>query len=329
MDSIELKRREFIAFLGSVTAVWPFAATAQQTDQLPIIGILGINAAVWKPWTAAFVTRLNALGWSEGRNVTIEYRWSEGRPERESAFAEEFVRLKVAVIVTSGKAATTIKQSTSAIPIVLALANDPVGGGLAKSLARPGGNVTGLSLENTDLAGKRLQLLSEVVPRLRRLAILFDAGYFPATLEMNQVQSAGRAFGFEVVPLEIRQATDIAPTFATLHSRPDALYVVVNGLVSSNLDQIISLALDHRLPTMFNNRDYTRAGALMSYGANYSDLFRRSADDVDKILRGTKPGDIPIEQPTKFDLSINVRTAKMLGLTIPDKLLAQADEVFE
>jgi putative tryptophan/tyrosine transport system substrate-binding protein len=326
--AIDIARRRFVGALGAAAA-WPLAARAQRTDGLPIIGMLGVNATVWRPWAVDFVARLRSLGWIEGRNITTEYRWSEGQPDREVEIAEEFVRLKVAVIVTYGKAAITIKQAAATIPIVLALANDPVGGGLAKSLARPGGNVTGLSLEDSDLASKRLELLSEVVPKLHRLSILFDGDYRPAVLEVDGVQSSARVFGLEVVPLEIKKAADIAPAFTTIHSRSDALYVVVNVLISSNLKQIISLALDERLPTMFNNRDYTRAGALMSYGANYSDLFRHSADDVDKILRGAKPGDIPIEQPTKFDLAINLKTAKSLGLTIPDKLLALADEVIE
>ena len=326
-----MRRRDFINLLYGSAVAWPLAVRAQQgqNNKLPIVGILGINEAVWRPWTADFVTRLSALGWIEGRNVIVEYRWSEGKPEHEAEIAAEFVRLKAAVIVTYGKAAIAIKDAAAPIPIVLALANDPVGGGLAKSLARPGGNVTGLSLEDSDLASKQLELLNEVVPKLRRLSILFDASYPPAVLEVSGVQTAAQSFGLEVVPLGIKQAADVSPSFATLQPRPDALYVVVNVLISSNLKQIISLALDRRLPTMFNNRDYTQAGALMSYGANYSDLFRRSADDVDKILRGTKPGDIPIEQPTKFDLAINLKTANMLGLTIPNKLLALADEVIE
>lgn len=326
-----MPRRAFLASLGAAAA-YPLAARAQpapQAGKLQMIGILGINKAVWDPWIADFAARLQSLGWIEGRNITTEYRWSEGRPERETEIAAEFARLKAAVIVTYGKAAITIKETAASVPIVLALANDPVGGGLAQSLARPGGNVTGLSLEDSDLASKRLELLSEVVPKLHRLSILFDANYPPAVSEVGGVQAAARTLGLDVAPLEIRQAGDVSPAFATLNPRPDALYVVVNVLISSNLKQIISLALDQRLPTMFNNRDYTRAGALMSYGANYSDLFRHAADDVDKILRGTKPGDIPIEQPTKFDLAINLKTANALNLTIPNKLLALADEVIE
>ena len=322
-------RRQFIFALGGVTVAWPLAVQAQLTNRLPIIGILGVNAGVWNPWTADFVERLNTLGWNDGRTVIIEYRWSDGNPEREAEVTAEFVRLKVAVIVTYGKAASTIKQATTTIPVVLALANDPVGGGLVESLARPGGNITGLSLEDTDLASKRLELLSEVVPQLRRLAILYDAGYPPAVLELGGVQAAAPTLGLEVLPLEIRRAEDIGPAFATPMARADALYVVVNVLVSSNLTQIITLALGARLPTMFNSRAYTRVGALMSYGASYPDLFRRAADYVDKILRGAKAGDIPIEQPTKFDLAINLKTAKMLGLKIPESFLSRADEVIE
>jgi len=327
--AIDTGRRDILTLLGSGMVAWPLAARAQQTNRLPIIGILGINAAVWSPWMADFVKRLNALGWSDGRNVTIEYRWSDGHPEREAEVAAEFVRLKVAVIVTYGKAATTIKQATATIPIVLALANDPVGGGLVESLARPGGNVTGLSLEDTDLASKRLELLNEVLPQLRRLAVLYDAGYPPAILELGGVRTAAPAFGLEVAPLEIRRAEDIGPALSAPKAQADALYVVVNVLVSSNLTQIITLALGARLPTIFNNRAYTRAGALMSYGASYPDLFRRTADYVDKILRGAKAGDIPVEQPTKFDLAINLKTAKTLGLKIPESFLSRADEVFE
>ena len=282
-----MRRRDFINLLYGSAVAWPLAVRAQQgqNNKLPIVGILGINQAVWRPWTADFVTRLSALGWIEGRNVIVEYRWSEGKPQHEAETAAEFVRLKAAVIVTYGKAAITIKDAVAPIPIVLALANDPVGGGLAKSLARPAGTLPGYRWKTAIWPASDLNL-DEVVPKLRRLSILFDASYPPAVLEVSGVQTAAQSFGLEVVPLGIKQAADVSPSFATLQPRPDALYVVVNVLISSNLKQIISLALDQRLPTMFNNRDYTQAGALMSYGANYSDLFRRSADDVEKICAG-------------------------------------------
>jgi putative tryptophan/tyrosine transport system substrate-binding protein len=271
----------------------------------------------------------HCIGWIEGRTIAIEYRWSEGRPEREADIAAEFVRLKVDVIVTNGSSAHIVKQATSFIPIVFAPAIDPVGGGLVASLAPPGGNVTGLSIQGPDLAGKRLELLREVLPRLRRLAIMADAGYPENVLERSKVQAPARTLDIEVAPLEIQRAEDIAPAFEVLKAQADALYVVGHPIVTANRTRIITLALSARLPTIFNNREWVRAGGLMSYGPNYPDLYRRAAELVDKILRGTKPGDIPVEQPTKFELIFNLTTAKALGLTIPHDLLVLADEVIE
>ena len=324
-----MRRREFITLLGGAATVWPLAARAQQAGKLPVIGFLGADAAAFSPWTAAFVTRMRELGWIEGRNIEIEYRWSEGRPERYAEIAAEFVRLKVDIIVTVGSAVPTLKQATADIPIVFAVAIDPVGNGLVASLARPGGNVTGLSIQAAELAGKRLELLREVVPQLHRLASMFDVGNPQPALEMDETQAAARTLGLEVAPLGIRRAEDIAPAFEALKPPADALYVVVDQLIVANLAQILTLALGARLPTMFSTREFVKAGALMSYGPNYSDLFRHSADYVDKILRGTKPGDIPVEQPIKFELVINRKTAKALGLTIPESFLSLADEVIE
>jgi putative tryptophan/tyrosine transport system substrate-binding protein len=322
-------RRKFLGTLGSAAATWPLAARAQQPGKLPTIGFLGAEATAWSAYITAFAERLRALGWIEGRTIAIEYRWSEGRPERVAEIAAEFVRLKVDVIVTNGPAVATLKQATSVIPIVFAVALDPVGGGLVASLAQPGGNVTGQSTQQSDLAGKRVELLRDVVPRLRRLAIILNVGYPSAVLEMGEVQAAARALGIEVATLEIRRAEDIAPAFTALKGQVDALYVVVDALVVANLARINILAVGARLPTMFNTRAYVKAGGLMSYGPNLSDLFRRAADMVDKILRGAKPADIPVEQPTKFELIINLTTAKALGLEIPPTLLARADEVIE
>jgi putative tryptophan/tyrosine transport system substrate-binding protein len=329
-----VKRREFIAGLGGVTMAWPGVVRAQQAGRLPIIGFLGAaSAAAWRPYVDAFVGRLTELGWSNGRTVAFEYRWDEGRTELDADFAAEFARLKVDVIVTAGFAVPAINRVTSDIPIVFALALDPVGDGLVASLARPGGNVTGLSNQSVDLAGKRVELLREVVPQLRRLAVLVDVGFPHAVLEMREVQATARTLGIEVVPLEIRRAEDIGPVFEGLkaqgNAKADALYIVTTALVSANRTRVIELAVGARLPTIFITREYVQAGALMSYGPNYSDLFRRSADYVDKILRGAKPGDIPVEQPTKFDLAVNLKAAKALGLTIPAKLLFTADEVIE
>jgi putative ABC transport system substrate-binding protein len=209
------------------------------------------------------------------------------------------------------------------------LASDPVGGGLVANLARPGGNVTGLSLQATDLAGKRLELLREVVPHLRRLAIMVDAGFAQSALEMAEVEAGARTLGIEVAPLEIRREEDIAPAFEALKPQPDALYLVGAPLIDANRTRIIGPALGAGLPTIFSNRNAVQAGALMSYGASFSDLFRRAADLVDKILRGAKPADLPVAQPTKFDLVINLKTAKALGLAIPESFLLRADEVIE
>jgi putative tryptophan/tyrosine transport system substrate-binding protein len=324
-----MRRREFISLVGGAAASWPLAIRAQQPGNLPTIGMLGTDASAWSAWTAAFVERLRNLGWIEGRTVAIEYRWDEGHPERDAAIANEFVRLKVEVIVTFGGAVATVKQTTAVIPIVFAVATDPVGGGLVASLARPGSNVTGLSIQATDLAGKRVELLREVDPKLRRLATMGNVGNPQIVLEMSNVEGAARTLDIEVLPHEIRQAGDIAPVFEALKSQAEALYVVEDPLVVANAKQIIALALGARLPTMFGSREHAQAGGLMSYGPSFPDLFRRTADLVDKILHGAKPDDLPVEQPTKFELVVNLKTAKALGLAVPESFLSFADEVIE
>jgi len=323
-----MRRRDFIRGIAGPAVAWPLVARAQQAGKLPIIGFLGTDATVWSPWTAAFVARLRELGWIEGRTVTIEYRWSEGRPERTAAFAAEFVRLNVDVIVTAGPAVAITRQATSDIPIVFTITNDPVGSGLVPNLAQPGGNVTGLSNQSNESAGKRLQLLREVVPGLRRFAIMFDANFLDNVREANAVEATARALGLEFTSLEIRRAEDIAPAIASLN-RVAALYIEPGPLFAANRTQVITIALSERLPTMFASRENVQAGGLIAYGANFPTLFRRAADYVDKILHGTKPGNIPIEQPTKFDLVINLTTAKALGLTIPASLMSLADELIE
>jgi ABC-type uncharacterized transport system substrate-binding protein len=325
-----VKRRQFITLLGGAGLAWPLAARAQQPGRLPTIGVLGTaTATVWSPWTAAFVQRLREFGWIDGRTVAIEYRWAEGREERHGEIMAEFVRRKVDVILTAGAAAPAAKQATSVIPIVLAIVGDPVGTGLVASLARPGGNVTGLSYQSTDLAGKRLELLREVLPGLRGLAIMANAGYPSAVREMDEVQATARTLGLDVSRLEVRRAEDIAPALESLKSRADALYVCTDGLLAAERVRINNVALAARLPTMLAIRDFVQSGGLMSYGPSYSDLFRRAGDYVDKILRGAKPGDLPVEQPTKFELTINLKTAKALGLAIPETFLLRADEVIE
>jgi putative ABC transport system substrate-binding protein len=325
-----MNRRALITFLGGAAA-WPLAVWAQESGKLATIGLLGSGtAAAQSQWTAAFVQRLRELGWSEGHNVAIEYRWAEGRNERFGEIAAEFVRLKVDVILTHNTPpALAAKQATSVIPIVFATAGDPVGSGIVASLARPGGNVTGLSSQAPDTAGKKLQLLREVIPGLRQLAILSDVGNPYAALDVNEVRGAARTLGVEVITFEIRQSTDIDPVFQALKGRAQALYVLAVPLLFTNRVRLNTLALGARLPTMHGVREYVEAGGLMSYGPHWPDMWRRAADFVDKILRGAKPADIPVEQPTKFDLVVNLTTAKALGLAISESILVRADEVIE
>ena len=288
MQLHQLQRREFITLLGGAAA-WPLAARAQQPGKLPTIGYLGATTpSAESQRVAALVQRLREFGWIESRNLTIECRYAEGRSERYAELAAEFVRLNVDVIVTYGTpAVAATRQATAVIPIVFAVAGDPIGSGLVASLPRPGGNVTGLSLQKTDVADKRL------------------------------------------ATFEIRRAEDIAPTFEALKGRADALYVCGDPLVDSNRVRIITLALGARLPSISDFPEYVEAGGLMSYGPNFADLFRRAAGYVDKILLGAKPGDLPVEQPTKFDLVINLITAKALGLDVSPTLLARTDKVIE
>jgi putative tryptophan/tyrosine transport system substrate-binding protein len=324
-----MRRREFITLLSGAAAARPLAAWAQQTRKLPTIGILGVNSSVWGPWTAAFTGRLRELNWVEGRTITFEYRWDEGRPEGLKENAAELVRRNVDVIVTRGTAVPLLKQATTTIPIVFAVSFDPVREALVQSLAHPGGNVTGMSPQLLDLVGKRLELLRGVIPQLRRLAIMFDADNPESVLEAGEMQAPARTLGLEITPLEIRRTEDIAPAIETLKSQTGALYVVTDLLMAASRTRIITFALSARLPTIFGYRDYVKAGGLMSYGPDFTDLFRRAADMVDKILHGRKPGDIPVEQPTKFEFVLNLTTAKALGLTIPASFLSLADDLIE
>ena len=325
-----MKRREFITLLGGGAAAWPLAAHAQRSKPA-LMGLLGSGtAAAQSEWTAAFVQRLRELGWSEGRNLTIEYRWAEGRSERFAEIAAEFVRLKVDVIVTHNTLPPlAAKQATSVIPIVFATAGDPVGTGIVESLARPGGNVIGLSSQQPESAGKRLEILSEFVPGLRRLAVLFEPGNPFSVVEFDGVSTAARTLGLELIPFEIRRAGEIAPAFESIRSRAQAIYVFPNPVLFVNRIRINILAVGARLPTMYAVREYVEAGGLLSYGPNWPQMWSRAAGMVDKILRGAKPGDIPVEQPTKFDLVVNLIVAKALGIEIPVTLLARADEVIE
>jgi ABC-type uncharacterized transport system substrate-binding protein len=327
-----MRRRDLIKAIGGAVIPCPFAADAQQPGKLPTIGYLGGGSRSSDNLrVAALIQRLRQLDWTEGLNVVIEYRWAEGRNDRAAEFAAEFVRGKVDVIVTTGTpAALAAKRATSAIPIIITTVADPVGSGLVASLARPGGNITGLSIRQADLSGKRLEFLREVMPALRRLAILFNVSNPNAVPEIGEIQAAARTLGLEASPFKIRRAEDIARAFeALVKHRSEAVYVVGDPLITANRIRISTLALGARLPTTSASREFVEAGGLMSYGPNFPDLFRRAADYVDKVLRGTKPADLPVEQPTKFELIINLITAKALGLSVPPVLLARADEVIE
>jgi putative ABC transport system substrate-binding protein len=326
-----MNRREVITLLSSTAATWPLLAWAQQPGKVRTIGFLGAaTPSAASQWVAAFVLRLRELGWIEGRTLAIEYRWAEGDNDRLAEIAAEFVRLNVDVILTWGTASVlAVKQATSVIPIVFASTGDPVGTGLVASLARPGGNVTGSSNQAPDVAGKRLELLREFVPGLRHLAILANIGSPIGVLQIGEAQAAARALGLDVTALEIARAQDITPALESLKGRAQALYIVSEPLVFTHRIRIHTLALAARLPTMHDYRDYVEAGGLMSYGPSRTYLFRRAADFVDKILRGVKPADLPVEQPTKFDFVLNVTTARALGLRLPESLLLRADEVIE
>src|SRR6516165_9693891 len=326
-----MRRRDFIKVVTGSAMAWPLALRAQQAAKLPTIGFLGANNATFERGsTDAFVQQLRELGWIENRTLAIEYRWAEGREARFAEIAEEFVRLKVDVIFTyATPSSIAAKRATAVIPIVFAAAGDPVGSGLVASLARPGGNITGLSIQQTDLASKRLEILRELLPGLRTLAILVDTGAPNAVLESGEVQIAAHTLGLDMVTSEVRRVEDIAPAFDALKGRAEALYVCSSPLLTTNRIRVNNLALGMRVPTMYGFRDYIEAGGLVSYGPNLPSLFRRAADYVDKILRGAKPGDLPVEQPTKFDFIINLTTAKILGLEVPPSLVARADEVIE
>jgi len=330
--TVAIGRRELLAALGGAVAAWPLAARAQQAERIHTIGYL--NAGAFDPISPVLTSFLNALpelGWIEGKNVVIEYRFAENRLERLPEFAAELVRLKVDVIVGIGTLAPlAAKRATTTIPIVMTAAGDPLGSGLVASLARPGGNVTGMSLMAPELGGKRLELLKELLPRLARVAVLWNAANPYAALVFKETQTAGRALGIEVQSLEVRSPDDFNGAFETVRrEHPDALITVEDPLSFNHRKLIADFAAGQLLPTLHGFKEDVAAGALMSYGANLADLSRRAAGYVDKILRGAKPADLPVQQPTKFDLVINLTTAKALGLDVPPTLLARADEVIE
>jgi putative tryptophan/tyrosine transport system substrate-binding protein len=326
-----MKRREFITLVGGAAAAWPLAARAQQTSSMPTIGFLGAGTpASANTWVAAFVQRLSEMGWNDGRTVAIQYRWAEGRLDRMKEIAAEFVRNRVSVIVAYGtQAALAAKQATASIPVIFTLPGDPVRNGLVANLARPTGNLTGISSQTTDLSGKRVELLRTIVTGLRRLAIMADADNPGNVEEMNEVHRTAEAVGLDVVTYEIRTTDDIEPIFAHLRGVADALYVTPDTVMSNNRVRINTFALASHLPTMYGGQEYVEAAGLVSYGADFPDMFRRAGDYVDKILRGAKPADLPVEQPTKFNLVINLITARALGIAVPPNVLATADKIIE
>jgi len=326
---IDVGRRKFLAVLG-LAASWPFTAHAQHA-KLPTVGLLGgATASAQAQWTSAFVQRLRELGWIEGQTIAIDYRWVEGQYQRSPAIIAEFVRLKVDVIVTHATPnVIAAKQGTSTIPIVFPSAGDPVGNGLVTSLSRPGANVTGLSVQSSDLVHKLVDLLHELLPELRRLAILYHVGNPIAALQTDAAKAAAGRFGLDLAIVEIRNAEDITPAIQALEGRVDALIVPSEPLYNTHRSRINSLALKAQLPTIYFDRVYAEAGGLMSYGPNWPSIWRRAAELVDKVLRGSKPADIPVEQPMKFELVINAKTAKALALTLPRILFVRADDLIE
>jgi putative ABC transport system substrate-binding protein len=326
-----MRRRQFIKPLGGAAAAWPLAARAQQARKIHTIGYLHPSLPTFTPVRAAFTNALQELGWIEGQNIAIEWRYAENRLERLPELAAELVRLNVEVIVAIGTLGPlAAKRATSTIPIVMTAAGDPLGSGLVASLAQPGGNVTGMSLMVPDIAGKRLELLKEILPRLVRVAELWNAANPYSAIVFKETQTAARRFGIEVQSLEVRSPDDFNGAFeeARRH-RPDALIDVEDPLTNSLHKRVVEFAAAEQLPSLHGVGEEVKAGGLISYGASLSDLFRRAAGYVDKILKGAKPADLPVEQPSKFELLINIKTAKALGITVPSSLLVRADEVIE
>ena len=327
-----MRRRECITLLGGAVAAWPFVAHAQQAQPIPRIGFLASSSAEHaKSRLAAFQQGLRALGYVEGQNIVIESRYAAGEFARLPDLAADLVRLKVDVILTEGApAAHAAQQITTTMPVVMGNAADPVGTGLVASLARPGGNITGLSDFNLGVVTKRLELLKEMVPSASRVAVLLNPANPTNPLQLKEIQAIAPALGVTLLPLEVKGADDIDPAFTAMQkARVEALIVFGDPMFGTHQRRIFELAAQSQLPAIYGTRLSVDAGGLMSYGTNFDDLYRRAATYVDKILKDAKPADLPVEQPTKFELVINLKTAKALGLTIPESFLIRADEVIE
>jgi putative tryptophan/tyrosine transport system substrate-binding protein len=325
-----MDRRAFLATAAAGMVVIPAAARAQHAGKVRRIGFLSLQSGL-NSTTEAFAQGMRELGYVEGRNLTVEYRWAARKEERLPELAAELVRLKVEVIVTAAAPAIeAAKRATSTIPIVMATAADPVGSGLVASLARPGGNVTGLSALSTDLAGKRLQLARQLVPKARRVAVLAHYGTSATRLFLEEMRTAAQQMEVQLVVQEVHAADDLPGAFAAMQrERAQALVVQITPFSADNARRIVELAAQHRLPAMYDVRSFVDAGGLVSYGPSLPEMFRRAAFYVDRILKGAKPADLPIEQPTKFEMVINLKTATALGLSIPQSLLVRADQVIE
>jgi putative tryptophan/tyrosine transport system substrate-binding protein len=325
-------RREFITLIGGAATAWPLAAHAQQAGKIPRVGFMGNStAALEANLVGPFRDGLRELGYQEGRNIVIEYRWAEGNYERFPALVAELLAVPVDVIVTAGTPATlAVKKATSTMPLVMIAVGDPVGTGVVPSLARPGRNITGLSSIAPDLEGKRLELLREVIPNLSHVVLFLNPLNPFHTVSMRQALTAAQALGIKLQPLEVRTSGELDGAFAAIvREKPDALLILADRVFLHDRKRMMDFATEHRLPSVNAYRELVEAGGLMSYGPSYEDMHRRAADYVDKILKGTKPGDLPVEQPTKFTLILNLKAARTLGIDVSPMLLARADEVIE
>jgi len=327
-----MQRREFITLLSGIVAAWPLAARAQQPAKIPRIGFLGNSTATMEAnLIGPLRDGLRELGYEEGRNVIIEFRWADGKYDQFPALVAELLAAKVDVIITAGTPATlAIKKATSTVPLVFIAVGDPVGTGVVPNLGRPGGNITGLSSIAPDLEGKRLELLREVVPKLSHVAFFLNPANAFHTASMRQARVAAQSLGIKLQPMEVNKSEQLDGAFASIvKERPDALLILADRVFLHNRKRMMEFAIQQRLPSVNAYRELVEAGGLISYGPSYEDMHRRAAVYVDKILKGTKPADLPIEQPTKFTLLINLKTAKTLGLTVPPTLVARADELIE
>jgi ABC-type uncharacterized transport system substrate-binding protein len=327
-----MQRREFITFLGGATVAWPLAARAQQAAKVYRIGFLGNStAALEADLVGPFREGLRDLGYVEGQNILIEYRWAEGEYERFTALTAELIALRVDVIVTAGTPASlAVQKAATSIPLVMIAVGDPVATGLVVSLGRPGGNITGLTSISSEMAGKRLELLREVVPKLSHVAVLWNAASPIQVIDERETRAAAQALGMKMLSLGVRSREEIEDALTTIvREQPGALLVLADRLFLHHRTRIMDFAAQRRLPGVHAYRELVEAGGLMSYGPSYADMHRRAASYVDRILKGSKPADLPVQAPVKFELVINLKAANALGLPIPPMLLGRADEVIE